>query len=328
MIICGNGFDLHHGLKTSYGAYREFLEKTSPALLREYEGFPYLSVTDAPWSDVEEALNIDYETLMVYSVASYYPDVLNNDSDSRWSDLEIDIENLSRFTYDFTGKRFFSWLYGVPVGQVKPDMPLQKTDCYITFNYTNTLEVAYGIPSSNVFHIHGSLSDVLNKNILLDQSVLPSFSSQEEAELKAGEDIPADKFNNGMVRQYIQFGAVGTTPQQVDKDLGRIYGQDEFYAVSIEPAIQQLKLFCENTSKDLYKNYGPLQNFIKDTPVDEIIIIGHSLTGVDFPYYRDILAPCFEQCKWTIMCHDSENFRDAECFIHELNLQNAHTEAW
>ena len=37
LIICGNGFDLHHGFKTGYHHYKNFLEVHYPQAIRDFE---------------------------------------------------------------------------------------------------------------------------------------------------------------------------------------------------------------------------------------------------------------------------------------------------
>ena len=45
LIICGNGFDLHHGFKTGYHHYKNFLEVHYPQAIRDFEDFPYINLS-------------------------------------------------------------------------------------------------------------------------------------------------------------------------------------------------------------------------------------------------------------------------------------------
>ncbi|MBP5769158.1 MAG: hypothetical protein J6W51_08735 [Fibrobacter sp.] len=41
LIICGNGFDQHHGLPTNYTDYCEFLNKNYPGIIRKMKYSDY-----------------------------------------------------------------------------------------------------------------------------------------------------------------------------------------------------------------------------------------------------------------------------------------------
>ena len=64
LYIIGNGFDCHHKLNTTYSSYRKYLSDIHPEIALDYERFPYLSIPNSPWSDIEKALMIDYRSLM------------------------------------------------------------------------------------------------------------------------------------------------------------------------------------------------------------------------------------------------------------------------
>lgn len=65
LYICGNGFDLHHGLRTSYKDYRDYLLKNHPQAALDYADFPFLNpdVGDN-WSDIEKSFHIDYLSML------------------------------------------------------------------------------------------------------------------------------------------------------------------------------------------------------------------------------------------------------------------------
>ena len=326
LYICGNGFDRHHNLPTTYGHYRDFLQEYHLGLLREYDGFPYLTETKDldRWADVEAALCIDYEELFYQSVQANYPDV-SSDSDSRWSEIDIDVEVLTKFINDFTGRSFFQWLYDANQSYAVADLALDKEALFINFNYTNTLQRLYGIPESSILHIHGALKN-LDVRDILGQDILPSFSTIEEAEIS--EPLAeADKWSNGYIRNEIQFGATGITAEQVELDLSRQYGDDDFYAVSIEPAIGKLVDFVEKSTKHPEENYDRLIAFIEGKDIDEVIVMGVSLGAADDVYYSDILVPRLKNAKWTFMLYGDDSSR-IDNFIHRHQLTNTDIQKW
>ena len=325
LIICGNGFDLHHGFRTSYSAYRDFLLSRYPQSFKNFKDFRYLSPSNSNrWSDLESSLTIDYEEFIYSSISDYYPD-WNNDSDSRCYDLDIDIEQQTKFIYDFTGKYFFEWLSDIDYSVAKDKLGcIEPEDLFINFNYTNTLEVVYKIPDENVFHIHGSINSIDKGNIQAWH--IPSFNTIEEAEI--AEQFQADEFNNGIVREHIQFGSIHNTPNLIKQELVRSFEHDDFYSVSIEPAINKLVAFCEAGAKDIERNYEPLKRFTMDKQVDQIVVMGHSIFGVDKAYYSDIIVPAFQDSYWSFYYHSEDNLLDAKKFIHQFEIENFEFIKW
>ena len=218
LIICGNGFDLHHHLQTGYDSYKKFLAEYYEDVLSGYENFPYLSFCDNRWSDVENALAIDYEEFMEDAMISY-PGPLE-DSDSKWGAMQIDVELLTSFIHKFTGECFAQWLNHVNILSAKPDLSLLKNDLYINFNYTDTLQLLYQIPDNNILHIHGKLSKV-------DDGCNPS------------------------VRKEIQFGAVDINTEKAKEELTNKYKEMDFFGVSVEPAIREICSFIARKQNNL-----------------------------------------------------------------------------
>lgn len=93
LIICGNGFDLHHGFKTGYHNYKNFLELHYPQAIRDFEDFPYINLSVSnKWSDLESSLSLDYDDCLGSAIAAFYPD-MNDDSDSRWYGIDVERDN-------------------------------------------------------------------------------------------------------------------------------------------------------------------------------------------------------------------------------------------
>ena len=60
LYIIGNGFDLHHGFKTSYKDFKQYLEKNNRSeLLKLINEHLYFSSEDL-WSNFEESLGDMY----------------------------------------------------------------------------------------------------------------------------------------------------------------------------------------------------------------------------------------------------------------------------
>lgn len=96
LYIIGNGFDLNHGMKTSYWNYREFLTQKHSAIIRGYENSPYLRAynynSDSRWSDLESYLRIEFEECMSDLSGNYCPD-MNSERTPGWDDIAIEVDN-------------------------------------------------------------------------------------------------------------------------------------------------------------------------------------------------------------------------------------------
>ncbi len=324
LYICGNGFDKHHGYKTGYEDYKKFLMENYLHSFTAFERFEYLNISKTDrWSDLEESLSIDYYNCIDDAVSEYYPD-LNNDSDSRWHEIDIDLDEQTKFIYDFTGRYFLEWLHQVDFSNPQNLLNLDKSTKYVTFNYTSTLERVYNIPSGNIYHIHGYLDSIDCRDIL--DWFIPSFSTIEEAEIT--EQIQVDEMNNDTIRKQIQFGSIGNNSEAIKNELEKKYGQDDFYSVSIKPGISHIIKFCDASSKSLQKNFEALKLFISDKNIDEVIIMGHSILGVDKSYYSEIIVPALKDCQWTFYYYSEDDRNKIDKFINLFSLSKYTLKEW
>ena len=309
LIICGNGFDLHHGFKTGYYNYRNFLLENYPNSCSAFEDFPYISLSDSDrWSDLEQSLTISYEECIENAVDEGYPDC-NDDSDSRWNGININLEEQTKFIFDFTGHYFFQWLTDTDFSDPQELMELDANDCYLTFNYSSTLEKVYNIKSENIMHIHGQIDFV---------------DELSELTLNIG-DITTENIE---VTEDLQFGSVDNNGETIKAEMERKYGQDDFYGASIEPGIYNIIEFCKVASKNLEMNYDSLNNFINKNVIEEVVVMGHSLIGVDCPYYADIIVPKLKDCRWVFHWHFNSDKKDIEEFIKKFSINNYSLVEW
>lgn len=301
LYIIGNGFDLNHGMKTSYNDYKQFLGKFYPGIFYEYEHFNYLSLVSSDnsrWADIEYALSIDYDAMMDDAL-QYYPDYMD-DRDSKWGAIKIDTESKTEFIKAFTGECFGDWLCGFMTIEAKRKFALDKTDFYLTFNYTDTLEQVYGISSEHILHIHGQFSRI--KNV----------------------------YNNPMVRKEIQFGTPHLNSEEVYNELENRYGRDDFFSVSIEPGIRDICKFIEKSSKSLQGNYEKLNSFLCKKEITEVIVMGHSLNSADYAYYSDILLPKLRDKMWIFYMRDGDTATKADIdeFILRSKISDYRFKKW
>lgn len=148
LYIIGNGFDLYHGVKSSYGDFDAYVARNFPCIYQRMG--EYLSCKkDALWSDFE----ISLQDFKLYELAR------NNDFFRAYDPNELNIR-LEEYGNDYLDV-FASWVISLQTEfqTVEKKLPLEKDDYYITFNYTDYLESSYEIPSCKVVNINNKVND-------------------------------------------------------------------------------------------------------------------------------------------------------------------------
>ena len=73
LYIIGNGFDLHHGINSSYRNFRDWLYENEPTVIQDIEE-AYGCCDDEWWSDFENQ------------------DLMSDHCDRMWNDAQIEVE--------------------------------------------------------------------------------------------------------------------------------------------------------------------------------------------------------------------------------------------
>lgn len=148
LYIIGNGFDLHHGLWTSYANFRDdYVKKKSSVLWNDLLNL----YGDAPqndnlwWKDFENMLGkVDYESL----------------SQSRNGDA-LGFTKVRNLMKGKLPPLFGKWIKDVDsridASKIELMNEIDAGSLFFTFNYTLLLEKAYHVKEENVWHIHGSV---------------------------------------------------------------------------------------------------------------------------------------------------------------------------
>lgn len=281
LYILGNGFDLHHGINSSYKAFGQYLESTDRDTYRELE--KYFVVDDEFWWQFEAQLaSLDTEALFDYAnqfLASY--------SDEDWSDAghhdyQYEIDRVVEAISKTLRRRFADWIRQlvIPEREVLAEklLPLRRDARYLTFNYTDTLQRVYDISDSNVVHIHGAAVHI-NDQLILGHG---------------WQRAPADSFNHAI------------DPTEIDTRV--MAGNeivDRYFSATFKPTAHVI---------DANRPF-----FLSLANIRKIIVMGHSLSHVDIPYLREIRA-CIasDGVEWQVSFHESSS--DAECGMQELGI--------
>lgn len=275
LYIVGNGFDLYHKLKSSYADFHRYVEETDNELADILENFFDLHHTDQYlWKDFENDLaRFDHE--------SYFDSYCEIDvmaESFRRSDVFGLVDELAEESENLVTRvreAFTCWIESIE----NPDEELLKPlmihlsagALFLNFNYTDTLETVYQVPKNLILYIHNNANDYSSGELIFGHS-------------EASDGVDDSTFDENGEPTRTMF----TDAQNA--------ARSPFYAFQKDTAA------VLETHREFFEKFRQLK---------KIIILGHSLGEVDWPYFKTIslYAP---EAEWKISCYG-----DAD---HKINL--------
>ena len=188
LYIIGNGFDLHHGLNTSYKNFRDNVVLKAPNLWKQLTDIYGDDVTkNMWWSDFEAKLaDINYNHL------------LNSDNGVAMGGMKV-----QNFLTGQLPPLFGKWIKSINLNIVpENELDIDKDALFFTFNYSLVLEKIYKVNKDNIWHIHNSIEEV-DKIIVGHNSDLNTLISNYN--LNRGNK----QYNSWIVDNIIPFAAEG-----------------------------------------------------------------------------------------------------------------------
>ena len=281
LYIIGNGFDVAHGIPTTYWSFRTYLEEHNPEFLLFFEKLYDIEPLDdtEPWysEDAQERWNksVNNELWSIFEEVMGHPNIssMEDFSSSVLDDMDLETGNIGiRDTMDDYWKNEFGfvnelqglvneWISKIDLLGILPKkkgLIRNSNDYFFTFNYTNTLEDVYHV--ENVMHIHGSIGESANYEPIM--------------------------------------GHCNKT--EIDKHRRLSYEADEEYdegGASINSAISDyLEAIFKDTTFLINCHY---HYFSSLSSVKHVIIVGWSAGDVDIPYLKKIKECVCAEAKWT-----------------------------
>lgn len=153
LYIIGNGFDMFHGLKTSYQDFRDWLIRSNcKYFVSDMEMmFPRLYGKELLlWRDFEEAMD-SFDLIKIHKNFHQGPCDLYDEATFRMAveRIKLTLRKIPLFLRQ--------WLSSIDIIEAKPQFDLDWNSRYFSFNYTMLLEHIYSIPGKRVMHIHNNL---------------------------------------------------------------------------------------------------------------------------------------------------------------------------
>ena len=156
LLIVGNGFDLHHRMKTRYTDYKDYLlsigEDNIVTCFEKCDEIAH----EYMWNRLEEVIG-----MLSYEDAYCYLTTYGSDEwcDSAHHDFQYEIDKMTEY-WPGLKDNLIGWVRSIKY--TDEDVHLQKliseSTCFLSFNYTNTLEVLYDVPKDKITYIHGDAS--------------------------------------------------------------------------------------------------------------------------------------------------------------------------
>lgn len=152
IVIVGNGFDVNHGLPSSYANFKEWLKNNDINLFDFLN--TYIDVKGNWWNDFERSLSeFDIPKLIRETPLEKSPrDSKLPPSFSHPASWRLDSVR------DAISLKFTEWVKTLDGVEINKKIDLPEACLYISFNYTDTLERVYGIKENKIVYIHGKAS--------------------------------------------------------------------------------------------------------------------------------------------------------------------------
>lgn len=330
LFIIGNGFDIMHGVPSSYYNFRDTIGKNN--ILR-FTLENYIK-TDDIWGNFEDGLAYLDREMMLGTVDDWLSDfgVLDEeDDDFSAADFFAAQETAASPVFILTQelpKRFRKWINTLePRSPSKPLEGLLKVGArYINFNYTEFLETIYEVPRKNVLYIHGDRRDKKEQLVLgHGQDTEVVFEKWYQSNKNRKEFQPRRRGRKG--RFYNNDNPVYLAYYLKDEIKGNWKNQMRYDAIN--NTVRIIEDYYDESAKKTSEVLAKNQLYFKSLEdIKKIVVLGHSLSDVDYPYFREIIKHNRNstEMKWYFSWYSVDDLRRITRFISVMNISNPNVE--
>lgn len=357
LYIIGNGFDRYHGAKSTYRDFRNYLARRNRMCANFFELFfgprslfnnfenaadillalsidntaPYPRKTwadSALWGDFERYLGrLDREKVFDY-VDLMLPAADPDDEDFSYADYYLPISTVSDMvrgcTFDMQ-YHFHRWIntLSYPRGFKSKMISLDHEAIYLNFNYTLFLEELYGVPEENICYIHG------DRRQPFGSLVLGHSSTDQDADFRRWhyQHAHRKRYRHNLKDRRGRYFANDKLVYLAyfhDDDIhgpGNYRTRARYYA--IEETVRALEEYFNHNVKRCDDVIRRNRDFFDSLgEVKLITVIGHSLSDVDLPYFREIIRhlPDPKAVKWQFTCHTDRDRENINRFCKQFKI--------
>ena len=352
LYIIGNGFDLYHGADSSYWNFRQYLMRCAPEVVMAfdlywgsrtlsrsfkdrdaykscllYNSYKYpkgIWTEQHLWSDFERYL-AELNREKVLMILDFYLAQCDKDEEVfRYADYFLPIDRLKEqihFTTYEMRYRFHKWINTLHYkrGFRNKMLALDSNALFLNFNYTLFLESEYKIPNEQICYIHGCRRDKYGSLVLgHNDDVEKSFQKWYHKHKNQLRFRPNLRDKKG--RWYANDRLTYLTYFLEDETKGNWRLPIRYYA--LEDMVGIIEGYYEDTIKDtneIIRNHNSFYESLKN--VEQVIILGHSLSEVDMPYFDRVLnAVDRDKVKWEISYHTDKDLERIKYFCNRYNI--------
>ncbi len=290
LFIVGNGFDLYHGIASSYLRFRDYVKQNDLDVYETLEKYLYLQ-SDDEWNQFETNIaNLDSEELLD-EMRVYLGDPGGEWKDSMYHDFQYETGKILDILGEKMKELFLKWILQLKISHSSgtPKLSLPKDQPYLNFNYTDSLEKLYAIPSKNILYIHERAID--NNSLIVLGHGWENYKQATEPKEITYQDF-------------------------VDGD----------YAAEEDWQYSEAKGYIENYFKDSYKNASAIiqknkKFFKKLKPIREIYVMGHSMSDVDWKYFQAISQNISAyNVRWVVSYYKKDDIANCKKMLEKVGI--------
>lgn len=286
--IIGNGFDLYHGLPTSYYFFACYVLENSEEIYDQLANM--YGISKGLYSHISEELTrgiddigfwSEFEKSLGYIDSGWVEESLLDELDLECPDfavtLEIDKPNLVSDIKEMLHNWIFytvdkDEVYSIVKNKLSDNLiKFGADDDFISFNYTHTLEKVYGL--EHIFHIHGKCCD--EDELIIGHGNYKEILRLQNKIRELDDDAQFNQAANNRVQEY-------SFEKEILESLRKPVSE-------CEAALESRLLYCNKP--------------------DLISVYGCSLGDVDRPYMK-LIHEKWPDVKWRFSVYSS---RDREC---------------
>ncbi len=269
LFVIGNGFDLHHGIPSRFSDFRSFVMAQDTWIFDAVE--EYLPVKEG-WADLEAALAEVDPDQIIDDLGHFAPSYSSDEwSDSGHGDFQYEVDKLvERLSTDLLS------LFGKWIRQLQIPAPGQVAQP------VEVLDPAGAFLSFNYTTTLTRTYDIPRQQILY---------------IHGCADLPEEKLILGHAWPDEDRRSLNDRPDVADLDTRLI----EVHEI--------LDAYFSKTFKPSYKLIQQHAGFFEWlSSVQEVYLLGHSLSKVDAPYFEAMLqVPAVRQASFNLAISESDN---------------------
>jgi hypothetical protein len=272
LFVIGNGFDRGHGLPTGYWDFRTYLENLYPEFLYAFEQHYYIY----PKSDDEAKKKLLWNELES-NLANIDEDVIIEDAVSIDMNLESGDVGIEDTLYDYFTDEY---------------KYIQKLAKYLK-QWVRTIRIR-GVQQE---------TDAIKNS---DDAIYITFNYTAVLETVYGIDEKKIIHIHGSLRQRDVEPVLGHGNTEILNDIQeRLQEAENKYDEKEMSICRVINNYYRHTFKDINRYIYKL-NSLSKKKIDEIIVIGHSVAGVDIPYFKYINMLSNNSALWKVYYYSDD----------------------